>query len=201
MRAVVHLDDDDVPHGYALYEHGGWQDDHTVRVRDMASMTPGGELALWDFLAGIDLTDRVTATVRPDHPLPWALTDPRCVSSKGPSDRIWVRILDVPAALTARPWSADGEVVVGVVDGLGLAEGRWSVVVRDGRAEVTASDAAPEVSLDVSTLGSLYLGVTDVDTMVATGRVHGDADALRTWAAMSDGGPAPYSLTSFRAVR
>ncbi|GGD20489.1 GNAT family N-acetyltransferase [Nocardioides daphniae] len=197
MRAVVHLDADDVPHGYALYEHGGWGDDHTVKVRDMASVTAEGELALWDFLAGVDLTDRVTATVRPDHPLPWALVDPRCVASKGPSDHIWVRILDVAAALAARPWSADGEVVVGVTDPLGFAEGRWAVTVRDGRAEVVPSDAAPQVSLDVSTLGSLYLGVTTVGTQVAAGRVRGDADALRTWAAMSDGGPVPYSLTSF----
>ncbi|QCX28681.1 GNAT family N-acetyltransferase [Nocardioides jishulii] len=197
MRAVVHLDDADEPHGYALYEHGGWGDDHTVKVRDLASVSTEGELALWDFLAGIDLTDRVTATVRPDHPLAWALTDPRCVSAKGPSDHIWVRILDVPAALAARPWSADGEVVLGVVDALGLAEGRWAVSVRDGRATVTPSDAAPQVSLDVSTLGSLYLGVVTVDTLVAVGRVRGDADALHTWAAMSDGGPVPYSLTSF----
>lgn len=197
MRAVVHLDEHDQPHGYVLYRHGGWKQDHTVTVESLVSLSPEGELALWHFLAGIDLTDTVKATVPVDHILPWALQDRRCVKRSGPFDHIWVRILDVKASLEARPWYGDGEVVLGVTDHQGHAEGRWAVRVESGRATVVRSDARPEVSLDVATLGAAYLGAVDIETLVHAGQIRGDADALALWGAMSDGGPEPYSLTSF----
>lgn len=197
MRAVVHLDDDGKPHGYVLYAHGGWGTDHTVTVRDSLSLTPEGHLSLWVFLSGIDLTDKVKARVSPDHPLMWALRDPRCVRRVGPSDQIWLRILDVVTALEARPWFGDGDVVIGVIDSMGHADGQWAVSVRDGRATVTRSDDQPEISMDVSTLGSTYLGGVPTNHLVHSGRLRGDAAALETWARISDGGPVPYSQTSF----
>lgn len=197
MRAVVHLDEHDEPHGYVLYRHGGWKQDHTVTVESLVSLSREGELALWHFLAGIDLTDTVKATVPVDHILPWALQDRRCVKRSGPFDQIWLRIIDVPRSLEARPWYADGEVVLGVTDHQGHAEGRWAVRVEQGVPTVVRSDARPEVSLDVATLGAAYLGAVDVATLVHAGQLRGDADALQRWAAMSDGGPEPYSLTSF----
>lgn len=197
MRAVVHLDADDQPHGYALYAHGGWGNDHTVTVRDMLALTPEGHLSLWDFLAGIDLTDRVVAHTFVDNPLPWALVDNRCVSAKGPVDSIWLRVLDVVAALEGRPWYADGDVVLGISDRLGHAEGNWHVVVRDGRASVTRTDAAAQVSMAASALGSLYLSSVPTATLVQAARVTGEPDAIATWAGMCDGGPTPYSQTTF----
>lgn len=197
LRAVVHLDEDDQPHGYVLYRHGGWKKEHVVTVASLVSLSPEGELALWHFLAGIDLTDTVKATARVDPLLPWALEDRRCVKRSGPFDHIWVRILDVVRSLEARPWYGDGEVVLGVTDLQGHAEGRWAVRVRDGVATVERSEEKPEVTLDVATLGAMYLGAVEVATLVHAGQLRGDEDALARWAAMSDGGPKPYSLTSF----
>ena len=197
MRAVVHLDDDGKPHGYVLYVHGGWGTDHTVKVRDLLSLTPEGHLSLWVFLSGIDLTDKVKARVAPDHPLMWALRDMRCVRKTGPSDQIWLRILDVVTTLQARPWFGDGDLVLGLTDSLGYAEGTWAVSVRDGRATVSPSDARPQVTMDVSTLGSTYLGGVATSVQAHAGRIRGDAEAIATWARMSDGGPVPYSQTSF----
>src|SRR5690606_35000176 len=177
--------------------HGGWGNDHTVTVRDMLSLTPEGHLCLWDFLAGIDLTDRVVANTFVDNPLPWALVDNRCVSSKGPVDSIWLRVLDVVAALEARPWYADGDVVLGISDRLGHAEGNWRVVTRDGRASVSRTEESAQVSMDVSALGSLYLSTVPTSTMVQTARVAGAPDAIDTRAGMCDGGPTPYSQTTF----
>ena len=44
---------------------------------------------------------------------------------------------------------------------------------------------------------SLYLGGVDAETLRRAGRLTGTDDGLGTWAAMVDGGPAPYCLTGF----
>ena len=106
-------------------------------------------------------------------------------------------MLDVPAALAARPWGRDGEVVLEVADPLGHAAGRFRVVTRDGVAEVTATDAEAEVRLDADTLGALYLGGVSAETLRRAGRLSGAETGLATWAAMVDTGPAPYCITGF----
>ena len=113
-------------------------------------------------------------------------------------DHVWVRVLDVPAALGARPWFADDVLVVRVHDPLGHADGLFTVGVADGRAEVTPTwDAQADVELDVETLGALYLGGVRVQGLVDAGRVTGSPDALERFAAMADGGPAPRCATHF----
>ncbi len=73
-------------------------------------------------------------------------------------DLLWVRVLDVVAALEARPWGADGEVVLEVTDPLGHAAGTYRVTTSGGEAKVERTDDAAGVLLDADTLGSLYLG-------------------------------------------
>src|SRR5207248_7762653 len=69
-------------------------------------------------------------------------------------DGVWVRLIDVGAALSARSFH-DGEIVLELEDGF-LPEnaGRWRVTP-DG-AERT--DAAADLRLDVTGVGSVYLG-------------------------------------------
>ncbi|WP_162599689.1 GNAT family N-acetyltransferase [Nocardioides solisilvae] len=200
LRGAVHLDADGTPDGYVLYRHQGWDRPRTVRVQDLVGLTPRAELALWRFLADIDLTEVVRATTSPDDPLTWALADPQTRRVTGVRDHIWLRVLDVPRCLEARPWYGDGEVVLDVADPLGHATGRWRVAVRDGAATVSAvggSGDGSEVRTDVSTLSALYLGGVGVGTLVAAGRITGDPGALASWARMADGGPTPWSRTSF----
>jgi predicted acetyltransferase len=68
---------------------------------------------------------------------------------------VWVRLVDVGAALSARTYNGDGEVVLEVTDEL-LPEnaGRWRV----GAAGAERTDAEPDLRLDVSALGTVYLG-------------------------------------------
>src|SRR6185436_14611462 len=110
---------------------------------------------------------------------------------------LWVRVLDVPAALRARPWGRDGDVVVEIADPLGHAAGRFRVVARDGVADVRLTDAEAAVRLDADALGALHLGGVRVETLQGAGRIAGSEDGLRTWAAMADTGPAPYCITGF----
>lgn len=200
LRAVVHVDATGSPDGYALFKHAGHQDDPpTVDLVDLVALTPAADLRLWRFLADIDMVARVRWRRAPvtAMPLEWAVTDPRVVSTTAVRDTLWVRLLDLPVALEARPWGADGSVVLAVDDPLGHTTGSWRVTSREGVAEVVATDDEPGVRLSADVLGSLYLGGVDVATLRAAGRLTGDDAALGAWAAMADTGPTPYNTTGF----
>ena len=70
-------------------------------------------------------------------------------------DALWVRLVDVAAALSARSYAGDGEVVVEVADVFcPWNEGRWRV----GNGGVDRTDADADLRCDVGVLGSVYLG-------------------------------------------
>lgn len=199
LRGAVHLDASGTPDGYVLYKPGESEPGKPKPVdADLLALNNDAHLGLWQFLAGIDLTALVR--VRSGHPedtLPWSLTNSDVVSLKGQYDHIWIRVLDVPAALAARPWYADDEIVLRVDDPVGHADGVFRIAAREGRAEVTPTDGEAEVTLSAETLGALYLGGTRVDTLHRAGRITGSADAVARFGRLMDGGPAPYSMTSF----
>lgn len=199
LRTAVHLDADGAPDGYVAYRPGPSEDGmRTMRVTDLVTLSPEAYLSLWRFLAGLDLSDLVEWDRAPvDDPLPWALVDPFVVRVIRQRDALWVRVLDVPAALPARPWGRDGQVVLQVDDPLGHAAGRFRVVTRDGVAEVEPTEADADVQLDADVLGSLHLGGVRVEPLQRAGRISGSEDGLRSWAAMTDAGPVPYSATGF----
>lgn len=200
LRAAVHLDATGEPDGHVVYQHKGYDDvpGGKVNVMDLVAADPGAYLALWRFLADIDLCARVDwRNSSADDPLVWALTDAACRRVAKVDDHIWVRVLDVVTALEGRPWGADGSVVLGVRDALGHCDGSFRVTVKEGEARVEPVADAAEVTLDAETLGALYLAGVPVQTLARAGRVGGAPDAVATWAAMADLPGAPFSLTSF----
>ncbi|MBS43100.1 MAG: GNAT family N-acetyltransferase [Nocardioides sp.] len=201
LRAAVHLDADGRPDGYALHKHSYADDRGKLEVFELLAVDDTAYLALWEHLAAMDLVDVVTWNRSPvDDPLAWALVSPRSVKVTGVRDGLWVRVLDVVAALQGRPWAADGSVVLAVSDPLGHAEGRFRVEVASGTATASALDgpsSPDDVALAVDTLGSLYLGDVDVEVLAAAGRVTGPSDAVGTFAAMARCGTAPYNPTGF----
>ena len=199
LRCGIHLDPDGEPDGYVLYRHKGRDEEvHTIEVTDLVATTPEAYLRLWRFLADIDLAQRIRwDRASADDALEWALVDPQTRKVTKVEDFLWVRVLDVPAALQARPWSADGSVVLEVDDPQGHATGRWLVRTEGGRATVTRTDDSPGVRLAADTLGSLYLGGVPVAALRGGGRLAGDDEALETLAAIADGGPPPYCITGF----
>ena len=52
-----------------------------------------------------------------DEPLRWMLADPRRMFTKGMHDFLWVRLLDIPAAMAARRYQVEDSLVVEVADG------------------------------------------------------------------------------------
>jgi predicted acetyltransferase len=196
LQAAVHLDADEHIDGFAIWRPESKDDVHGVRLAELVAVDDAAELALWDFLAGIDLATKVTFWAgRPDSPLPWALTDFNRLKTVAVAELLWARVLDVPRVLAARPWAADGEVVLEVADPQGHAAGRWSVTTRGGHATVAATDAESGVRMDAETLSTLAFGTATVDVLHRAGRLSGDA--IGQLAAMADLPSVPYAITAF----
>lgn len=198
LRGAVHLDGDGTVDGVVLYKADGQGDERKIKITEMMALTTTAGLALWGFLGGIDMAQKVTfGLAHPDDPLQWALTDINAVSYTAVSEFLWVRILDVERALTARPWAVDGQVVLEVEDDQGHAAGRFRIVSEGGHATVTRTDDSPEVRVSAETLGSMYLGGAHVSALRRAGRVDGADDAVARFAAMADLAVPPYNLTGF----
>jgi predicted acetyltransferase len=131
--------------------------------------------ALWRYLCSMELATSITAVHRPvDDPLPFLLADIRAVE-RVRRDCLWLRLLDVPHALAERRWARSLSVMLRVHDAtLPSNDGTWSLeTVADGQARCTpaAADSAPDLALDVSVLGSVYLGGVTLTEMVGAGLV------------------------------
>ncbi|WP_030752173.1 GNAT family N-acetyltransferase [Streptomyces griseus] len=164
---AVHRDADGVPDGYAVYSLDGT----TLAVDETIALDDTVFTALVRFVLGHDLvTEVVLKHLPPGHPLRWQLADLRAAQASE-TDWLWVRLLDVPRALAARGWSADGELVLDVTDPFLGGRERLLLTVRDGGAACVPTDREPDLSLDVADLGAVYLGGTAPSTLVRAGHV------------------------------
>ncbi|MFI6356117.1 GNAT family N-acetyltransferase [Streptomyces sp. NPDC050743] len=176
---AVHRDADGVPDGYASYAVEG----DTLTVDETIVTDDAVFTALARFVLGHDLVAQVVFKhVPPGHPLRWQLADFRAGQVSGDTDWLWVRLLDVPRALTARGWLTDGELVLDVDDPFLGEHGRYLLTVRDGKADCVPTDQEPDLSLDVSDLGSVYLGGTTPGTLVRAGHIRAHRPGAATLA-------------------
>ncbi|MFE7168659.1 GNAT family N-acetyltransferase [Streptomyces sp. NPDC057616] len=167
--AAVHRDPTGVPDGYASYLIGEGQ---TLTVDETITANDTSFTALARFVLNHDLVDKVVFKhVPPGHPLRWQLTDFRAGEVAGDTDWLWVRLLDIPRALTARGWFTDGELVLDVTDPFLDEHDRYLLTIQNGKADCTPTDRAPDLTLDVSDLGSIYLGGTTPSTLVRAGHI------------------------------
>ncbi|MBM3696782.1 MAG: GNAT family N-acetyltransferase, partial [Actinobacteria bacterium] len=118
-RYVVYERGDELA-GYALYrqkEH--WEQGHArneVRIGDLQAADGDAYRALWGYCLGMDLVTTIKAYARPRRdPLSLLLAAPRRLQQRV-GDHIWVRLVDVAAALAARRYAAEGELVLEVAD-------------------------------------------------------------------------------------
>ncbi|NYV73087.1 GNAT family N-acetyltransferase [Streptomyces sp. UH6] len=165
---AVHRDADGIPDGYASYS----LTDQVLTVDETVAADDAVFTDLAGFVLGHDLVEKaVFKHVPPGHPLPWQLTDLRAAEVGHVTDWLWVRLLDVPRALTSRGWFTDGQLVLDVDDPFLGERGRHLLTVRDGKAECVPTDREPDLSLDVQDLGAVYLGGTSVSTLVRAGHI------------------------------
>jgi predicted acetyltransferase len=164
--------------GYALYRiRPSWDDNgpkQEVNVAELVAATPEAYAELYRFLLRIDLARTlVQGQAAVDEPVFHLVDEPRQLGGKI-GDGLWVRILDLPRALTARRYAAPIDVVFEVTDTLLEANaGRWRLRAGAGGALVTCSraDGDPDFTLDIADLAAVYLGGTRLGALHLAGRI------------------------------
>ncbi|HWG75077.1 MAG TPA: GNAT family N-acetyltransferase [Acidimicrobiales bacterium] len=192
--------------GYAAYRGHELRDNGALvgarlELRDLYATTAEAEAALWRYLFDVDLVREVSALHRPvDDALRWRLVDPRQFRVTLQRDMLWLRILDVAAALEARGYRREGRLVLEVVGDDPEVAGRWRLDA--SRAGASCRRAAPGepagVTLPIAELGAVYLGGVTPSTLAAAGRVvEGRKGALDLADSLFATVPAPFSGTLF----
>jgi len=160
------------PVGYAVYRHkpsfGAGEIDSELQVVEAVALDGSPTAEIWRYLLDIDWSVRITSGLLPaDHPLWWLLATPRRMKMRL-GDGLWVRLVDVGAALSARSYATDGAVVVDIVDEFcPWNAGVWRIA--NGKAKRTTT--AAQLRCDVTALGSAYLGGFTFSQLVRGGRV------------------------------
>ncbi|WP_448074063.1 sterol carrier protein domain-containing protein [Georgenia yuyongxinii] len=87
-------------------------------------------------------------------------------------DGVWLRLLDVPGALSARRYQARVDVVLEVRDTLLPANaGRWHLRGGPDGASVVPATEDADLALGVADLAAAYLGGTSLGALALAGRV------------------------------
>jgi predicted acetyltransferase len=158
-KRFVVLEVDGAVQAYAIYRQiPEWEGGSSVarlEVREALGATPLATAGIWRFLLDIDWYATLEASLLPpDHALFSLLATPRRMQFRM-GDSLWVRLVDVGAALSGRAYARAGALVLDVRDAVcPWNEGRWRL--EDGSAVRCDDDA--DLALDVGALGAAYLG-------------------------------------------
>jgi predicted acetyltransferase len=201
---AYHRDPTGAIDGYVRYHADGtWENRQpkgVLHVDELHALSDEATASLWQFLAEMDWVATLRAERRsPSDRLPWLLVNGRAASMSEVGDGIWLRILDVPAALAARTYEREGAVVLEILDR--EAEGGRIRVALDGSpggATCRVTDASPDLTLDVAALGAAYLGGSRLrDAVVATGVDEHRPGALALTDALFRTADEPWCSTFF----
>ena len=151
-----------------------------VLAAELIALTPEAEMALWRFVFSMDLIDEVRTQNRPVHELlDVLLAEPRRLEKRR-VDGIWTRLVDVPAALSARRYRVPGRVVFEVVDRfLPDSGGRFVLEGSLDGASCEQTSAEVDLVVDAEALGACYIGGGSFEMFRAAGRVTGTLEAAR----------------------
>ncbi|XXY45328.1 GNAT family N-acetyltransferase [Sorangium sp. So ce269] len=173
QRVVIEVDGR--AEAYAIYcLHHRWDASNipvgSVRVIEAIGATPLGTRLIWRYLFNLDLAQRIEASLMPpDHPLGLLLVEPRRLRLTA-GDGLWVRIVDVEAALAARAYGSGEPLTLEIADrDCPWNAGRFRL--HGGERRAARTTAAPDLRLDVAALGSAYLGGVSFQQLADAGQV------------------------------
>lgn len=184
------------PDGCVIYRvHQRWEaglSRSELEVLDFIAVDDAAARDLWRFLLGFGFMRRLVIEHMPTDPLlRWLLHDGRLLQTTAVTDHVWVRVLDVERALSARTYHSLVEPIrIAVRDPLGLCDSDAFEIDAAGVRRVGPGVA--RIELDVAMLSALLLGGAPVWTLAAAGRLPGlDAAELRALdrAFAADGSP------------
>ena len=199
-------EDDSGPRGYALYtstgrwDEDGFLPDGVLEVGESIATDPAATAALWGDLLSRDLVSEFHARMRPvDDPLLYLLADPRRLRPLV-TDGLWIRLVDVGAALALRHYACPVDVVIEVTDELcPQNQGRWRLTAAAAaspagfRATCDRTTAPADVMLPVAALGAAYLGGTRLGSLAEAGLVtETRAGSLAVLSTAMSWEPAPW---------
>ena len=145
---------------------------HEVLVVFLLGEDAEVEAELWQYCFGIDLMSQIHGFAQPlDDPLPWRLEDMRRLR-RNRIDHLWLRLVDVKAALTARQYDTEGAITFSVSDSFcPWNDGVYTLEVVQNGVFCAHSDKAPDLRLTAADLAAVYLGGTSFSTLAEAGCV------------------------------
>ena len=183
--------------GYALYRiHHGRR---ALVVPELVANTDEAHAALWSYCFGVDLMARTEASIRPvDDPLPWMLADPRRLE-RTMGDGLWLRLVDVQAALAGRRYAVEGSLILDVVDSFcPWNHRRYRLEGGPDGAQCRPSREPADLTLSAADLAAAYLGGAKLGTLSRAGRVRAATDkALKLTDAMLATSKQPWCIHDF----
>ncbi|MFF4230016.1 GNAT family N-acetyltransferase [Streptomyces sp. NPDC001820] len=157
-------------HNKPEWEAGG--PSGTITLRHIEALDPVTYAVLWRFLFDIDLTVRVLVRNRPvDDPLLHLVNDVRKLEVRV-RDGLFVRLVDLGAALEARTYRTPVDVVFDVDDAFcPWNAGRWRLTGDSKGASCKRTEDDADLALSVRELGAAYLGGVSLAALAGAGRV------------------------------
>jgi predicted acetyltransferase len=164
------------PEGYVIYrvrqesDRLGYRS--VLEVRELMAASSRATRDLWRFVFDVDLIHTIRAErVQPDHPLLLTVAEPRRLDFKL-GDALWLRLVDLPAALSARSYREAASVTFEVTDAFcPWNAGCWRLETDGKKGRLEPADKNPDLSLDVTDLGAAYLGAFSFAQLARAGRV------------------------------
>jgi predicted acetyltransferase len=201
--AAVCDDSAGVSEGYVTYRlrPGNPRDDpvDTLVVEDLVAVTSEARRSLWEYCLGFEQVGRVVAHNLPaDEPLAWMLADPRRLRVTRVRDFLWLRLIHLERALTARTYGSSGSLVVEVADAtLPDNAGRFLLETDGSASRCSRTVMEPELSLDVADLAAVYLGGATFSTLARAGRLSATRDVLDRADMLFASRPAPWTVSDW----
>jgi predicted acetyltransferase len=195
LRCVLAEDAEGV-RGYARYQTKQDWDDFgkgRVSVREVMASDPAALAALYRYLFDLDLMGTtVLGNLPVDDPLLLWLRNPRLAKPEL-EDALYVRLVDLPAALSSRTYASEVDVVLEVRDSTcPWNAGRWRLTGGALGSSCEQTEDAPDLALDTRELGAAYLGGTSLTELAAAGLVTGSAATVASTSAAFAHTPAPW---------
>ncbi len=170
---------------------------HELTLSDVVAITPEAHASLWHTILSVDLVGPITGfrSVALDDALPYIVTDQRAIRTTNVNDMLWLNIRDVGAALRARTYGTDDELVV-EVDLVDRVE-RWRVAGGPTSGEAKQVRSRPVLVMNRAALGAIYLGGVRPSTLAKVGSITGKPDVIRRADAFFVADRLPHCTTGF----
>ncbi len=195
-RWVV-VDGDGGIDGYVRYRvKSGFGDDghfgNEVQVVDLFANTPAAWAGLWSYILSQDLATKVVARLRSPQDPVFGLLAGRRRAKTHVSDGLWLRLVDIPSALSQRRYSTTFSGVFEVHDPMGMSGGRFRLDASSEGATCESTSDDPDITLDIEDLGASFLGNANFFQAGRAGRLTGDTQTLKSADLAFSWSPRPW---------